>query len=66
MPSYPKGTRQWAEAQLLMLETMQAEDYCPSRDADIHDLMEELGSLPDGAPAYSRAELEAAGQEVMF
>lgn len=24
MPSYPKGTRQWAEAQLLMLETMQA------------------------------------------
>ena len=49
MPSYPKGTRQWAEAQLLMLETMQAEGYCPSREADIHDLMEELGSLPDGA-----------------
>ncbi len=30
MPSYPKGTRQWAEAQLLVLETMQV-DCIPAR-----------------------------------
>ena len=62
MPEFEEGTRQWAEARLLTLETMQAEGYCASREQDIAELMEELPRLPEGTPTYSREELEAAGQ----
>ena len=54
MPSYPKGTRQWAEARMAELQPKLTQNSW------------EDALYPDGAPTYSREELEAAGQEVMF
>lgn len=62
MPTYPKGTRQWAEELLKECASRRwthFADYESERDFLIESL--ERG-LPDGAPTYSPAELEAAGQ----
>ncbi|TXH58428.1 MAG: hypothetical protein E6Q97_02195 [Desulfurellales bacterium] len=69
MPSYPKGTRQWAEARLAKLFEIGPESEAFERTMDeFLSLREGLdgGVFPEGTPTYSADELEAAGQGRLF
>ena len=72
MPEFEEGTRQWAEARMAKLASVEfdtSRDHDPVYVAKIakmaqeyQDLADSLDSLPEGTPTYSREELEAAGQ----
>lgn len=80
MPTYPEGTRQWAEARIAKYKAEIAQNpYCESCETadyveyrmhrkfiiDEAQWLLDQEDTPEGTPTYSPAELEAAGQGVI-
>lgn len=69
MPTYPKGTRQWAEQRLKEITfdpVTQEAKFLETQD-EWSRLTEALEKgLPEGTPTYTKEELEAAGQGVLL
>jgi hypothetical protein len=68
MPTYTFQSRQWIEAEMRSIERRDGK-YIEMTETELNDeyvrLMNMLPYAPEGAPTYSPAELEAAGQGVI-